>query len=53
MKDFKRSCIIAALFFIFTLTVLGVDRRCSMMYQQGGAISTQLQVFVEKALDLL
>ena len=52
MKWFKRGCLIAVLFFIFTLALLEVDRQCSQMYTEGGTISGGLQVFVEKTLDL-
>ncbi|MCI8348756.1 MAG: hypothetical protein HFE74_04860 [Firmicutes bacterium] len=52
MKTFGKCCLVAAIFFFGTLALLGVDRRCAMMYQEGGNISSSLQVFVEKILDL-
>ena len=52
MKNFKRGCLAALIFFIAVLTLLEVDRRCGFAYREGGNVSAALQVFVEKSLDI-
>lgn len=52
MKTFGKCCLAAAIFFAVTLAVLSVDRRCAMIYEEGGYISHSLQLFVEKSLNL-
>jgi len=52
MKTFGKCCLVAAIFFLAALAFLGVDRRCAMMYKEGGEISSSLQLFVENSFDL-
>ncbi|MFR2966935.1 MAG: hypothetical protein ACLTK0_11420 [Anaerovoracaceae bacterium] len=52
MKTFGKCCLAAAIFFFGTLAFLSVDRRCAMMFGEGGTISASLQFFIEKSLDL-
>lgn len=52
MKGFKLYFTVGLLFFVAALALLEVDRRCGLMYGEGGTISDSLQVFIENRLDL-
>lgn len=52
MKKVKIYFIIGALFFAATLSLLTVDRHCSILYQKEDTISNRLQLFIENMLDL-
>ena len=51
MKMILKGCLVAALFFIGTLAILEVDRRCGLLYGYEETISNTVQVFVEKSLN--
>ena len=51
MKTFLKGCLVAAIFFIGTLALLEVDRRCAILYGTEATISNMAQVFIEKSLN--
>ncbi|MBQ9961093.1 MAG: hypothetical protein IJP00_04240 [Firmicutes bacterium] len=51
MKTFLKGCLVAAVFFIGTLALLEVDRRCALLYGTEATISNMVQVFIENNLD--
>ena len=52
MKNWKIFLITAALTFAAVLSLLTVDRRAALTYEEGGIISQRLQFLIENLLDL-